>query len=636
MLQAIRDKAQGWIAWAIVILITIPFALWGIQEYIGTAGDQAVAEVDGKDITEQSLAEQARRTREELRSSLGAKYRAGDYTEQMLRAQALDGMINEQVLYGTMADWHMRASNQMVVDAIQHQRAFQKDNAFDHELYRTVLRNNAMSETEYEGSVRQQLTRRQLETGVAGSAFATRSQLDRFQQLSGQKRTLAYAVITADSLLAGVHPDDQAIETYFQAHQADYGLPDRVRLDYLLLDVDTLAKQVPADPGQVKAWYSQHKGQFTAPEERRVRHILIPVAGDEAAAKAKAESLHEQLVNGADFAELAKQQSADPVSAAKGGDLGWVSRGMMVGPFEQSAFALAKGALSEPVKSKFGYHLIQVEDIRGGGEADFATIADKVTAAYRRAQAERLYYERAERLAELAYETPDNLVQVAQTLGLTVQHSDWLDQQGGAGDLASPKVVAAAFSDDVLNQGLNSELLELGPEKVLVLRVADHQPARARSLDEVRDQVVQAVRRSQASAAARAAGETALKTLQDGAALADLARDKGWQFHAAAPVGRDQADVPAAVRDHAFAMPRPAEDKPQLGGTPLASGGYALLALSAVEQGKVADDKDTLRKLMAGRLATLRGQMDYTTLLKDRRARADVKVMLEPSGADKP
>lgn len=628
MLQAIRDKAQGWIAWAIVILITIPFALWGIQEYLGVGGDTVVAEVEGMEIGEQALEEQTRRLRDDLRANLGSSYRAELFSEPMLRRQALDRMIDEQVLRATAEDWQMRASDQMVVDTIRSERAFQVDGRFDHELYRTVLSNNALSESAYEASIRQGVTLDQLQSGVVGSAFATAAQLADYQRLADQQRTLSYAVIAKDAYRAETPPDDQAVADYFERNRDRYQVPERVRLDYLVLDIDSLARQIPAREEDVRAWYADHKHAFVAPEERRLRHILIaPEGDDDAAAADQAQALYERLASGADFAELARTHSADPVSGAEGGDLGWVSRGMMVAPFEEAAFALETGVISEPVRSEFGYHLIQVQEVRGGGQASFDQVADKVTAAYRKAEAERLFFEHAERLAELSYEVPDNLEHAAEALGLTIQHSGWLDRSGGQGDLASPKVVAAAFSDDVMVQGHNSELLELAQEKLLVLRVAEHQVARAQTLDEVREQVAEAVRREQAMAAAKAAGEQALAAAAEGTPLQAQASEAGWEFHAHVTVDRNSSELPAALRELAFGMPRPAAGG-QRAGAVLADGDYGVLVLEQVQDGDPAKLDEATRQLLQDRMAALSGRMEFGSLARALRDRADVEVML--------
>lgn len=628
MLQAIRDKAQGWIAWVIVILISVPFALWGIQEYLGVGGEKEVAEVAGQPITEQALEEQARQARENLRQNLGEAYRADMFPETMLRAQALDQMINERVVQQAVADWRMRASDQMVLDAIHREPAFQTNGRFDADLYKVVLKNNALSQTAYDESVRHALTLQQLEQGVSGTAFATSQQVDRYQALMNQQRTVSYAIIKADGFKAQITPADADIETYYQEHPQRFQVPERVKLDYILLDVASLAKQIKADPAAVQDWYAQHKDQFVAPEERHLRHILITVSGDEAAAEAKAQALRKQLADGADFAALAKTESADPGSAAKGGDLGWVSHGMMVDAFEKAAFALKPGEISQPVKSPFGYHIIQLEGVRGGGDATFDQIADKVTAAYKKAEAERLFFERAERLAELAYESPDNLDGPADALGLEIRHSDWITRQGASGDLSSPKVTRAAFSDEVLTQGHNSDLLELGPEKLVVVRVAEHQQARQRPLDEVRDQVVTAVRAEKASDAAVSAGEALLTEVRSAAALQAAASDKGWQWHADAVIKRSDSQVPAAVRDEAFGLSRPAADGASLAGTVLATGDYAVVALTAVENGKPLPADDPGRKLLEARLASLSGSLDTDSLIKDLRDRADITVTL--------
>lgn len=628
MLQAIREKAQGWIAWAIVILITIPFALWGIQEYLGVSGETVVAEVDGQPINDQTLEENARRFREQLRSSLGAAYKADLFSEAMLRRQALDQMIDERVLQVTAKAWGMRASDQMVVDAIASDRAFQSDGRFDHDLYQTVLRNNGLSEAAYEVSMRQGLTLEQLQSGISDSSFSTRAEVEAFHRLLNQKRTASYAVVPAASYLDKLAPDDAAVQAYYEAHQGSYQVPERVKLDYLLLDIAGLSAAVTVNDGDLAAYFEQHRDEFVAPQERELRHILIPFAGDEAAAQAKAAKLRQQLQEGADFAALARDNSADPGSAPQGGSLGWVSRGMMVDAFEQAAFALGVGEISEPVKTPFGYHLIQLQAVRGGGEARLEDIREQVASAYRKSEAERAFFARAERLAELAYENPDNLELAAEELGLSIQHSDWLARSGGQGDLASPKVVAAAFSDDVL-QGNNSELLELGPEKLLVLRVTAHEDARARALDEVRTQVLAAVRQQQATAQAKADGEQAMTRLQGGASLSDVAAASKWTLSADQTFDRQQRDVPAAVRDLAFRLARPEGASPVVGGVALANGDYALVALSAVADGEVSELDDTARKQLANRIAGMSGRLQLSAMVRALRDSADVRIMLD-------
>jgi peptidyl-prolyl cis-trans isomerase D len=528
----------------------------------------------------------------------------------------------------------MRASDKMVVDAIAAERAFQTNGKFDHTLYQTVLRNNGLTESGYEASVRQGLVLDQLQGGVTVSAFATKAELDSYQRLLQQQRTVAYAVVQADRYLDKVKPDDAAIQAYYDGHQASFQMPERVKLDYLMLDVTSLSQGVDVSDSDLATYFEQHRDAFLAPEERKLRHILIPIEGDEAAALAKAKELRAQLAAGEDFAALAKSSSSDPGSAPNGGDLGWVSKGMMVEAFEEAAFALAEGAISEPVKSPFGFHLIQNQAIRGGGEATLEQVYDQVSAAYRRAEVERDFFERAERLAELAYENPDNLNVAAETLGLTIQHSDWLSRSGGKGDLASPKVTAAAFSEDVLQQGNNSELLELAPEKLLVLRVTEHQETRIRGLDEVHDQVLEAVRQGLAAEQAKQAGEQALERLEGGADLADLAVARRWEFKAPRSVSRAEKDVPAAVRNLAFRLPRPEGGSPVVAGIGLASGDYALVALSKVQDGDLAALDSSAQKVLGGRIAAMNGRLQLNAMVQSLRDQADVSISLSDRNDD--
>ncbi len=632
MLLEIREKAQGWFAWLIVAFITIPFALWGIQSYLGVGKAPVAATVNGTDIPMQELDRTTRQLRERLRTQLGSAYRPEMFSDKELRKQALEQLINDAVLRDTAHDWQLRVSDEVVRQYIQSIPYFQNNGHFDVKAYRAALRNQGLSERSFEESVRMDLVMAQLRGGVVASALATDREIDDLIRLRDQQRTVAWVVVDGRRLLGDWQPDDKTLEDYYQEHKSRWTIPERVKVEYLLLDPETVGDQVEVTEEGLQAYWQEHQDEFKAPEERQVRHILISVPKDadqaaQAQALEKAKKIREQLKNGADFAELAKQYSQDPGSREQGGDLGWITRGIMVKPFEEAAFKLAKGEISEPVRTQYGYHIIQVTGINAGGKGTLDSLRDKVEAAYRRNQAENLIFDKAEKLADLAYENPDDLTTAAEALGLKIQTSDWFDRKGGKGPLASPKVVGAAFSEDVLNQGQNSELIELGEDRVLVLRVVDHEAERIPPLKEVKDKVVEALKADRAAAKAREKGEALLAKLRAGETnLPALAQAEGLTLNGPRELGRHAVGAPLKVVEKAFQLPRPAKDKPAVGGVELPNGDYALLAVAEVRDGDPTKLDEKARQRERQLLARTKGVAQFNLMGRWLRQHSEVEI----------
>ena len=635
MLQAIREKAQGWIAWAIVILISIPFALWGIQEYLGVGGEPEVAVVDGEKITQRMLDQRARDFRENLRLSLGDAYRADLFEDSTLKRQVLDSMIEEMVLVKSASDWNLRASDGQTRGFISSIPAFQREGRFDQQAYETAVRNRGMSRAGFEQNVRQDLVIGQLRSGVRDTVFITESDLAERVRLEDELRTLNYARVPAASYKDQVKADEDELRRYYEANVDRYRIPEQVKLGYVLLDATGLGDLVEVDEQALEQYFEDHRSEFVAPEERAMRHILIsvPAGADEQARQAasdEAAELAAQIRAGGDFAALAKEHSDDPGSAGNGGDLGWVEPGMMVGPFEDAAFALNEGEVSDPVPTDFGFHVIQVTGIRGGSEASFAELRDQVETSLRRFEGENLYFDYAERLANAAYENPDSLTPAAEALGLEVMTSDWVTRDGVLpGALNSPRVINAAFSDDVLIERNNSELIEVGQQQALVLRVAEHLPAGVKPFDDVRQQVEQDYRNDKASELAAAAGGAALKELDSAnATLEALASERNWPFEQAGEVGRQQSSVPAEVLAKAFGLKPPAQGGIARTGVVSAEGDYMLIEITEIKGGELAVLAEERRREVAewAAVQASRAQLDYfTRSLRDR-----TKVELKP------
>ncbi|MCW9078252.1 MAG: SurA N-terminal domain-containing protein [Gammaproteobacteria bacterium] len=635
MLQAIREKAQGWIAWAIVILISVPFALWGIQEYLGVGSEPEVAVVEGEKITQRMLDQRTRDFRENMRLSLGDAYRADFFEDSTLKKQVLDGMVEQAVLAKNAADWNLRTSDMQARGFISSIPAFQRDGRFDQLSYETAVRNRGTSRAGFEQDVRQDLLLGQLRSGVRDSAFVTETELATRVRLNNEKRKLIYARVAADKFLDQIEFSEDDLKSYYEANLDRYRTPERVKLSYVLLDAATLASLIDVNEEALEQYFEDHRTEFVAPEERAMRHILISVSPNATeeevqAARNKADDLLMQVREGGDFASLAKENSDDPGSAGSGGDLGWVERGLMVPPFEQAAFELNKDEVSELVRTDFGFHIIQVTDIRGGSDAGFADLREKVESAFRKFEAENLYFDYAERLANSAYESPDSLTPASEALGLKVQTTDWITRDAVLpGALGSPRVVNAAFADDVLVEGHNSELIEVGQQQALVVRVAEHEPAGVKPFADNLDLLGKDYKVDKASEAAAAAGAKAIAELDAGGeSLEQLASDKAWVLEQPGEVGREQPTVPAEVLAKAFGLKPPEQGATAYAGVVSAEGDYMVIAVSGVQGGELAALSDAERQeavQQATNVAASAQLRYFTRSLRDR-----AKIELKP------
>ena len=626
MLQSIRDKAQGWIAWVIVILIAIPFALFGIQEYLGVSGDPVVAEVEGVEIKRSDLDKRIRDVRDSMRMTLGESYQQEMFEGETFEREVLDRMIDENVVQQASSDWNMRASDAQARIYIQSIPAFQNEGAFDNRLYEASIRNRGYSNAGFEALVRQELVNQQLRNGVAGSAFLTDAAFNEMMRLAEQKREIAYTRIPAAQYNQASLVDEQQAQAYYEANPDEYRVPERVKLAYLRLSTEVLSPLVEVDEEGLRAYFNDHRDSFAAAEERQTRHILLAANEDNLAEQqAKAEALLQQLNDGADFAELAKANSDDTGSAANGGDLGWVSRGMMVEPFENSTFALAKDQVSELVKTQFGFHIIQVTDIRGS-EPLFEDVRDEVDQAYRKQQAEELYFNQFERLADAAYENPDSLIPAAEALGLQISKTDWVSRESGMPEaLNVAKAVNAAFSEDVLQRGNNSEVIELGSADALVLRVLEHEPETIRPFADVREQVLVAAAAQLASEKAADRGRELLSELRGGASFENAAAANGWQLNSEL-ISRNTRSIPAEIVDAAFSLAPPAPGQSAYTGVVSAEGDYLMVQVKTVTDGDNSNLEAQVLDLLKSRAANSMGNAELSGLSQALRERSNVEI----------
>ncbi|MES9823031.1 MAG: SurA N-terminal domain-containing protein [Candidatus Thiodiazotropha endolucinida] len=628
MLQVIKDKAQGWIAWAIVILISIPFALWGIQSYLGVGSEPIAATVNGAEINERTLDNQYQRFRQQLREQLGAAYRPEMFDDARMRKEVLNRLIRDELVQQTSNRMGLRAGSNMIQASILSMPTFQKDGRYDQQTYVRALRLQGLSPAGFEDRVRRALVAEQLSQAVHAGSFVTPKELNESQRLLKQTRELSYFVVPASDFKLSDELSDDEIKAYFEANQSAFISPEKVKVEYILLDTGTAGGTIDVDEDRLRGYYENNQDEFGLPEQRQASHILILAAADADQsivdeAKAKIDALAERLRNGETFEELAKQNSQDPGSAASGGDLGFFGKGIMDPAFESAVYALQEGGVSEPVRTSFGFHLIKLTGIKDGTVKPFEEARTEVEAAYRKFEGERLYFELAEQLADLSYEDPDSLESAASVLELSIQQSDWVTREQGAGVFANLKVRTAAYSDDVLKEHNNSELIEIDGTSSLVLRVLDHQESSVLPLDEVKQQITETLQQQKAEQQAQAEAEKRMAEMTAGTPLSDVA--ESYAVTGPMTVDRNDRQIPPGLSSALFRTAKPAAGGSSPGTARLAGGDFAVYLLTGVTEGS-ADDKSNLQQQES--LRRMLGRDHYEMVLTDLESSADIEILL--------
>ena len=633
MLQGIRDRAQGWLAWIVVIFISIPFALWGIQQYFGTDPNVPVAEVNGVTLNIHQFQRAYQQHRERLRQALGGAFDLNALDDDQLKRSALDGLVGEELLLQMGAKDGLTISDEQLARAIHAQQVFQIDGAFSQDLYQQWLQSQGYSPGAFEYEYRRSLLREQIAAAVSGTAIATEHELKSAYQLSRQKRIYSLIRIPLDRF-ENAEVGEDVIADYYEKNKDRFVTPEEVNLAYIELSMDTLAAAVSVDEGQIQQAYEDRKSGYMVREQRRASHILVAVAEDAddaavSAARARIEELHARIDAGESFASVAEQHSDDAGSAALGGDLGFFSRGIMDRRFEDMAFSMQVGQVSAPVRSSFGFHLIKLTQIQAGSVKSLAEVRDQILAEFRRDAAQRVFFEQAEQLANLAFEHPDNLDVAAQTLGLEIRETGFFGRGGGQGRAGHRKVIDAAFSDEILREGNNSDLIELEDDQIMVVRVKEHHPSAQRSLDSVRAEVVEAIRRELASEHVRQLGVELISQLRDGDDPKQVAERHELAWSQGKEATRDSISDDENVIDALFKMGRPSPGNPLYGGVQTRSDDYVVIALDEVIDGDFKELEEQIRRTARTNLAREFGREDLDSLMSSLRSTASIDIREE-------
>lgn len=618
MLQAIREKVTGWIAYGIIFLISVPFALWGVNSYLGGGEVLPAAIINGNEVSQQELDQAYTNYRQRLAQLFGGRIPESLGNESRLREQVLSQLIEEYALQQYTQKQGYRIADAELNKIIRNMDAFQRDGKFETETYQAQLRSLGYSPVGFEQQLRRNGSMEQFQNGILDTAFAVPVFEKQFASLNNQTRKIRSLTFGVDASSIDVDADE--VDQYYQSNADRYRTQEKVKIDFIEVSLEAVKQGIQVSEDVVRARYNENKDAYSSIEIREASHILIKVNDDQDSDRALTEitEIRERIGNGESFADLAREFSEDPGSAQDGGNLGEIEPGIMVQTFEAALYSMQVDQLSEPVKTGFGWHLIKLHAIKGGETESFATVRTTLEDEIKTEMAEGQIYDLAENLANLTYEQSDSLLPAAEQLGLTVQTSDWFDRFSGEGISTEQKLRQAAFSPEVLQQGLNSEAIELSDDRVLFIRINQHQPAEGRPLEQVREQVVSEIKRGKARQQSEDAGKQALAELNSGKTLSELAEQWSDSIKDYGFVKRDQSDVDASILERGFSMLKP-DRGIVFDGLPMASGEYSIIELSAVISSDTGVDQEALDGLVRAQ-----GTADYQSALKLISSRAEV------------
>ncbi len=523
MLTEIRDRSSGWFAWIIAALIIIPMAFWGVNEYASTDARPVIFEIGDQKVYQEQFQQQLANQQQRAIQANPALANSDLFNGDFFKQNVLNSLVNRAMVQHMAAEHGYRIGDEQLATLIKDNPIFQTDGKFDPSLYENYQASSGLfSRKQFEDNIRESSRISQVSSGYQESALVLPDELRSILEIQAEKRTFDLITINRADYLEGIEVSDADIEQYYKDNTSDFMEDDLRSVEYVELDTSVLAEDVEVSDEEIQSAYDDYLQSFSESETRNTRHILLSTSeksDDEQLAKAN--ELIEQLRGGADFAELAKANSDDPGSAANGGSLGEVEKGDMVAEFEAATFAAEVGAISEAVKTQFGYHIIQVESINATEPSSLDEMRFELAEDAKLLKAEEIAIEKAEELRNLLFEQSQSLEGAASLLGAEVKTTEFFSRAQGEDIAENEAIRAAAFSEQVASEGLNSELIDLGNGLYVGLRQKEFKPSSPKPLADVSEQIKSKLTTDRATEAAEKAGADLLsRAEQDWTALA--------------------------------------------------------------------------------------------------------------------
>lgn len=621
MLQTFRDNLKGTVAFILIGLIIIVFALTGVDAlFTAQSHTGQAASINGDDISENELRRNIYVRKQQLLQRFQGQIPASMLTDEQLRQPVLDDLVARTVLAQHARSQGMAVATTAIDSLITATPQFQQDGKFSPQTFTQLLQTMGYSPLSYRTELETDIILNQLAAGVIQSAFITDQELDALVSLTHQERDYDYLRLPLSRELESVEVSDEEVTTYYQENQSQYMSREYAIVDYIDLDVDKLVGNFQVTEEEIRQQYEQEMAAFTAKEQRRAAHIMLEGSVD--SQKQTIADILSKLAAGESFEALAEQYSADPGSKNTGGDLGFSDGTVFPEAFESALAGLKVGEVSAPVVTDAGIHLIKLLEVAAQDQPTFEQERERLSKAIARAQAENRFVEVMQSLADLTYNA-DNLSAAAEELGVEITTSAPITRNGDDGLFSDNRVLSAVFSDEVLNSGHNSEVIELSESHVVVLRVNKHMPVRQQTLDEVREQVVADVKRQRGMNALSARATSFSEMLRTGETIESLATKHSLEWQTQPDGKRFGTTADREVVDFVYTL-QGAAAAPVIAQHQLENGDYILVNLRAVRSGTIADSAE--RQQLRARLAQQQGTLAYQNYQELLKSAAEVEI----------
>ena len=605
MLQTIRDQVKGWLAVVIFTIMIIPFAFWGINYYFDQSGGVIAIEVNDEEITLADYQRAYQDMRQQWQTISGAPVE--EAAEPLIKQRAKEDLIQTELLKQAGKQAGLSVGEQEVWQVIRQIPAFNDDDGFNMGLFEVAVSRSGLTPAGFLAGIKQDMAIEQLRNSMVATDFVTQPEISAYSSIVHQTRDFSYAVLSSDELKETLEVTDEQIQSYYE-NKDRYMEPEKVRIAYLVLSLAKIAEEVYLEEGELETYFSENKHNYEVEETRKVKQILVklPEEPSEAAIdsqKTKAAELYALVKEGKELQDVAVNYAGEQQASVEFSEFGFLTKEVLEPEVDEVVFSMAAGEISEPVQSRYGFHIMAVDEIQVGSEVTLAGKREEVEQDLREEKAAKQLYELTDRLAALTYESHDTLEVAADELGLQEQTSDFISREDpGVGIVAEPGVVSAAFSDEVLLEENNSELLELENDRYLVLRVLEHRSPMKKPLEDVRDEIITRIKYEQARDRTRERGETILEQLEEGKTKEELVLEFPLDWKTATGVTQDNENINRAVLRSAFGAGIPEAGRPLLEGASLGTGDYTVVIVYSVTR----VDPDTIEK---DELDALRGQI---------------------------
>ncbi|MEX0962983.1 MAG: SurA N-terminal domain-containing protein [Pseudohongiellaceae bacterium] len=621
MLQDIRDNSQGVIAKVIIGFIVAIFALFGVDSIMsGFIASPPVAEINGEEITEVQL----QSSTQNLLNSIGGS--ADGLDQGLLEQIALSQILEEVLLRQAAQNSDMTVSSNRVDRSIIQNPQFQINGVFNADLAVRTMGSQGFSVPLYRESLQQQMLLSQLANAYSSTAFVTDAELERIAGLSAQTRGFRYLSIPLGTRTLGTPISDAEIQSYYEENQADFTEPETVSVRYVMLDKNVIAQEIELEEGAVRAQYETERDAFEGSAEKRASHIMFEVGADlsEQQALGLAATARQRIDAGEDFGAVALDMSTDTVSAEEGGDIGYSDGTAFPEAIEAALESMSVGEVSEPVISDFGVHVVKLTEDSENVFQSFEEVAERIERELKSSEVELLYAERLEDLSNLAFETGD-LQAISAELAMNIEVSDSFPRTGGSGIFSNQALIAAAFSEEVLLEGNNSEVIELNPSQAVVLNVAQFNEAAVLPLAEVQAEIAVILRTEMERQAVLELSDRLLSSIEDGESIEQLLADNELQWRVAENANREDASVNREILARAFAMSLTSDATSSYDNLVLTNDTAVIIELNNITPGSIEALPQTDRENMVSSMISNLGNSDFQAYMNNLQQIADIK-----------